>query len=90
MKVFFWNEKIFWDYVDDTMTLCDVKTGELIELNAAAAIIWEKCRGCTEDCIISALIQVYPKQDVNAMKADLSFFLNDMLKQCLIEVREID
>jgi hypothetical protein len=88
MITFSRKAEVIWDSVDGRMTVCNVNSGDLIELSQTAGYVWEACEGRTADEITAILQILYPYIDVERLASDVRDFLEVLIDAALLELSE--
>jgi hypothetical protein len=66
---------VIWDRVDSKMTVCNLATGELLELNKTAEILWKRIVEGMEFDPVEILSSVYPGIDPDRIGSDVDAVL---------------
>jgi Coenzyme PQQ synthesis protein D (PqqD) len=68
----------FWDVVDGRVVVCDAGSGELLNLNETAALLWDACSDASLRQLVELLARAFPDQDIAGLAADVDQFVDAM------------
>lgn len=80
------HPQIVWDTVDDEMTLCDTRDGQIYRLNHTGALIWLACQNTTAPQIENTLLTTFPTHPEHAMHDHVTSYLATLVNLSLVSV----
>ena len=84
-QCFTWAPELLCDSVDSVMTVLDLKTATLYELNEVGAMVWEECRTPRNlSAIAGQLKKAYPKVPSETLRREASAFVEQLVASGLL------
>lgn len=80
------HPEVIWDTVDDEMTLCDTRDGQIYRLNHTGALIWLACQDTAASQIENTLLAAFPGHPARAMHDHVTTYLATLTNLGLISV----
>lgn len=84
-QLFAWAPELLHERVDSVMTVLNLKSATLYELNEVGAMVWQECRTPRDlPGIVGRLKTAYPKMPTEALRREASSFVGELTASGLL------